>query len=82
MQTASLTEWLNSPETRALVTYLRFRRAPGLAMFLQGLQVAPEIQARSAGANEILRLLREPPEHIADIFENAAKEMKSAETSL
>lgn len=77
MQTASLTEWLLSPETQALITYLRFRREPGVSMFLQGLPVPPELQARSAGADEIERLLRQPPEKIIEIFNNAAKELKS-----
>lgn len=79
VQAASLTEWLDSPETRALVTYLRFRREPGMAMFLQGLPVPPEMQARSAGANEIIKLLRQPPEKIVEVFENAARELKGLE---
>ena len=34
MQTASLTEWLNSPETAALVRYLRHRKDPVVAALL------------------------------------------------
>ena len=75
MQTASLAEWLNSPETKALVTYLKFRREPGVAMFLQGLPVPQEVQARSAGHDEILRLLTQPPERIIEIFTNANREL-------
>lgn len=82
MQAASLTEWLNSLETRALVTYLQFRRAAVTAEFLQGEAINPIMQGRAAGANEILRLLREPTEKIAEIFENAAKEMKNSEVFL
>jgi hypothetical protein len=34
------------------------------------------MQARSAGADEILRLLMQPPEKIIEAFENAARELK------
>lgn len=80
MQTASLREWLDSPETQALITFLRFRQEPGVSMFLQGLPVAPEVQAKAAGCNEIERLLRLPPEKILDIFNNAAKALKERTT--
>lgn len=75
MQTASLAEWLSSPETKALVTYLRFRRAPGLGAFLLGQSITPEVQARAAGADEIIRLLDQPPEKIIEIFNNANREL-------
>lgn len=75
MQTASLAEWLNSPETRALITYLKFRQAGPLTDFLKGQGVSQTVQGRAAGFNEIERLLREPPEKISAAFENAAKEL-------
>ena len=76
MRTADLAEWVNSPETQALLTYLRFRQRPAVLMFLQGVPVPPELQAKAAGANEIERLLMQPPEKISEVFENAAKEVK------
>jgi hypothetical protein len=44
-------------------------------MFLQGLPVPQEVQARSAGHDEILRLLTQPPERIIEIFTNANREL-------
>lgn len=79
MQTASLAEWLSSPETKALVAYLKFRREPGVTMFLRGLPVPPGVQARAAGCDEIVRLLDQAPEKIIEIFNNAAREMKEYE---
>lgn len=79
MQTASLTEWLNSPETRALVTYLKFRRGPGVAVFLRGDQVDPAMQARSVGCDEIIQLLSQPPEKIIEALENAKRELHGKE---
>ena len=75
MQTASLTEWLSSPETKALVMYLKFRQAPTVADFLQGREVQPITQGKAAGLNEVERLLRKTPEEIAEVFENATKEL-------
>lgn len=76
MQTASLTEWLNSPETRALMACLKHRRDQGVAIFLQGLPVPPETQGKSAGCDEILRLLTKTPEEIAKIFDTANRELQ------
>ena len=75
MQTAALADWLRSPETQALLTYLRFRQEPAISMLLQGVPVPPETQAKAAGCNEIERLLKQSPDKIKEIFENAAKEM-------
>ena len=75
MQTASLTEWLNSPETKALVTYLKFRQAAPTAEFLQGLPVNPIAQGKTAGLNEIERLLTEPAEKIIEAFTNASRKL-------
>ena len=75
MRTASLAEWLSSPETRALVTYLKFRQAERMVEFLKGLPVAPADQGRVAGFNEVERLLEQPPERIIEVFNNAAREL-------
>lgn len=75
MQTASLAEWLNSLETRALVTYLKFRQAAPVTDFLRGVEVNPLTQGKAVGLNEIERLLHEPPEKIIAAFVNAAKEL-------
>lgn len=75
MQTAALADWLRSPETQALVAYLRFRQAGPLAEFLKGREVLPAVQGAAAGCHEIERLLTQSPDRIKEIFENAAKEM-------
>jgi hypothetical protein len=75
MQTASLTEWLNSQETKALITYLKFRQAAVVTDFLRGQGVNQTIQGKAAGFNEVERLLREPPEKIIAALENAVKEL-------
>ena len=75
MQTASLTEWLSSPETRALVVYLKFRQMGAVADFLRPAEVNPLIQGKAAGCNEIERLLKKTPEEIIEVFDNAAREL-------
>lgn len=76
MRTADLTQWVSSPETQALLTYLRFRQRPAISMLLSGVPVPPEVQAKAVGANEIERLLAQPMEEIMRQFDHAAKEMK------
>ena len=75
MSALALTEWLNSPETRALVTYLKFRQAAQVAAFLKGQPVELITQGQAAGYNEIERLLKQSPEEINRIFENANREL-------
>lgn len=77
MLAGSLTEWLRSPETQALLVYLRQRQQPATALFLQGSQVPSEMQAKAAGCRELEKLLMEPPEKIAEAFANAARELKT-----
>ena len=81
MQTASLAEWLNSQETKALVVYLKFRQAGPLADFLQGREVDPKVQGAAAGFNNVERLLQQPPEKIIEVFNNAARELNEQRRS-
>ena len=76
MQMTSLADWVRSPETQALLAYLRQRQAPAMEMFLRGTPVPPELQARASGAHEIERLLTSPVETINQEFEKALKGQK------
>jgi hypothetical protein len=74
MQDAPLTEWINSPQTKALRDYLHQRARPVIAMFLAGESVPPATQGRAAAFNEIAMLLRQPPEKLREIFRSASQQ--------
>lgn len=76
MQVASLTEWLNSPETRVLLTHLRHRKAAVEAAFLAGQPVTQVTQGRAAAYHDIVALLTSPPDKVRDFFENVLREQK------
>lgn len=68
MREIALTEWLVSPETQALVSYLRRRKAGVLGTFLAGTPVDPVAQGRAAAYNELETLLTSPPEEVGKIL--------------
>ncbi len=76
MQAAHLTEWLNSPETKTLVVYLRRRKAETLQAFLTGELVHPIRQGRLAALHELETLLLSSPDEVKQVFEMALKEQK------
>lgn len=75
MQTASLAEWLDLPETKALLVYLRFRKAVTTTAFLAGQPVDQMAQGRAVAFNEIGKLLTGPTDKIVEAFVTAAKEL-------
>jgi len=74
MQTLSLTEWRNSPETQALLAFLQHRQSPVLSMFLAGNPVPPELQGRVAGLHELETLLTGPVDKVNEVFTKALRE--------
>jgi len=73
MQEQVLTEWLVSPETQALVHYLRRRRAPAVDSFLAGAAIPEVLQGRAAAFHEIERLLTKSADEVRKIFERNEK---------
>ena len=71
MRIPALTEWINSPETRALVAYLRNRQAPTVHRFRLGQPVDPLAQGRAAALYEIERLLSMPSDEARQVIEKA-----------
>lgn len=74
MQEVALTEWLTSPETRALVLYLRQRQAAAVEKFLAAQPVEPLSQGKAAGLHEIEKLLLSPSDIIRDVFNTALRQ--------
>lgn len=72
MQTADLAGWLELAETKALLAFLRHRRAGPLQTFLAGNPMDPITQGRAAALHELARLLQGPPEKIKEAFDQAA----------
>lgn len=68
MQDAPLTEWINSPQTKALQDYLHRRVRAVTAIFLAGEPVSPTAQGRAAAFNEIATLLKQSPEKLREIL--------------
>lgn len=77
MQVAALTEWLNSPETRALVALLRVQRGAVMQTFLQGQPVDPVRQGRAAALHDLMAALAMPADEVKRIFETALKEQRT-----
>ena len=69
MQEQALTEWLVSPETQALVRYLRRRKMPAVDSFLAGQAVEPVTQGRAAAFYEVERLLSKPADEVRKVLE-------------
>lgn len=69
MQVTALTEWLASPETRALVKLLERRRAAVVGPFLAGTEVSLIAQGRAMAFNEIANLLNLSDHKVRDILE-------------
>lgn len=68
MQEVAWTEWLNSPETAALVRYLRRRKAPVAEAFLTGEAIPPLRQGRAAGYHELEIILTKPAAEVREIL--------------
>lgn len=68
MQAAAWTEWLNSPETRALVAYLHRRRTPVVDSFLAGEPVPQVRQGRATAYQEIVTILTKPVDEVRTIL--------------
>ena len=71
MREAAWTEWVNSPETQALIRFLRRRKAPVLDNFLAGNPVLPISQGRAAAFSELEVILTKPVNEIHDILGSA-----------
>lgn len=74
MQEVALTEWLNSPGTKALLAYLHRRQVATLQLFLVGETVHPVRQGRVAALHELERLLTSPVDNVRKIFNDVLKE--------
>lgn len=74
MQMNNLAVWRDSPETRALLAYLRRRQATAVANFLAGNPVDPKTQGQAAGLHEVERLLALPVDDLKKTLEQALKE--------
>lgn len=77
MLTLQLTEWLGSPETKALRLCLRQRQAATLQTFLAGHLVTPAEQGRAAAFHELETLLAKPADKVQEVFDAALKEVKT-----
>lgn len=73
MPVTSLTEWLNSPETQALISYLRHRKALALQAYLGGNPVDAKDQGRAMMFHELERLLLADENMVRDTFNKALK---------
>jgi hypothetical protein len=68
MRETDLALWLQSPETKLLVAYLRQRRAAPLKNFLAGTLVDPVTQGRAAAWHELETLLTSSAEDVRQQF--------------
>ena len=76
MQEPNLVEWLNSPETKMLLAFLRRRKAGPVAAFLRGEPWDPMQQARAVAYHEIETLLTLPADAVQKELNDALKERK------
>lgn len=71
MREQAWTEWLASPETRALLAYLRRRRDPVVALLFSGAEVPPVTQGRAVAYHELEGILTKAADEVDKILGGA-----------